>query len=252
MADPVFVQPHFDDVALSCGGTVAQIAREGAATIVTVFGGDPGDRTSEFVRFQHERWKLEDGDAVGARRKEDLVAVNQLGESVSTVWLDYLDAIYRRPEYSDDLALFGTLVDDDRSLIGQIAGDLAALGDPFVLPLAIGSHVDHQLVFEAGRVLAAKGADVWCYPDLPYALDSDAYRHRLEHVGDAAPCVRSIDEASFESKWRAIECYASQLPVIFRAIEDPRRKFFEFGRRERDVSAVELFWKMDDLNLGQR
>src|SRR5262252_6924938 len=37
----LFLSPHYDDVALSCGGTVAQTADAGThALIVTIFGGE--------------------------------------------------------------------------------------------------------------------------------------------------------------------------------------------------------------------
>ncbi|MGN6673994.1 MAG: PIG-L deacetylase family protein, partial [Thermomicrobiales bacterium] len=48
-----FLAPHYDDVALSCGGTVALLAGQGARPlVVTVFGGDPSSVTlTTFARW---------------------------------------------------------------------------------------------------------------------------------------------------------------------------------------------------------
>lgn len=247
MADTVFVQPHFDDIALSCGGTVASLAETGEPVIVTIFGGEPEATTSDFARFQHARWQLSDDTVIRMRRAEDESAARALGETVSVLWLDYADAIYRDDGYSSDDALFGDLSPSDVSLVDRIAGDLMTLGDTFVVPLAVGNHVDHQLAFLAGEVLRARGRDVWLYADLPYALDGAATRQRLDALGDPEACVRHIKPEQFDRRWRAIECYASQLPVLFRNIREPRPRFEQFGRELSDRLPVELFWNMDAI-----
>jgi len=41
MPSALFLSPHYDDVALSCGGTVAPLADRGTdTTVVTIFGGE--------------------------------------------------------------------------------------------------------------------------------------------------------------------------------------------------------------------
>ena len=47
-------------------------------------------------------------------------------------------------------------------------------------PLGIGSHVDHQLVFNAAASLADAGWEVWLYEDIPYALRDGALERRAE------------------------------------------------------------------------
>ncbi|HEX5164724.1 MAG TPA: PIG-L family deacetylase, partial [Thermomicrobiales bacterium] len=154
-ASSVFVAPHPDDIALSCGGTVAQAARTGHPTIVTLFAGQPPEQVSDFARFQHERWGIDGASVAASRRAEDEAAARALGDSVSQTWLDHLDAIYRQAAYASDDALFGTLHDDDLPLIDVLVAELAALdAAEYVVPLAAGNHVDHQLAFRAGRRLA--------------------------------------------------------------------------------------------------
>src|SRR5438876_1587513 len=77
----VFVEPHFDDVALSCGGTVHALASRGERVlVVTVFAGNPGvgTRVTDFAAGQHARW----GDAldpIAARLAEQEAAMAVLG-----------------------------------------------------------------------------------------------------------------------------------------------------------------------------
>lgn len=245
--DAVFVQPHFDDIALSCGGTVAACAAIGTPLIVTVFAGRPTSELNAFARWQHQRWGLDDDDVVAQRRAEDECAAAALGPSVETRWLDFLDAIYRDEAYSDDEALFGPLQGGDSDLVSAIANELSTLGQRFILPLGIGNHVDHQIVFEAGRELREAGHVVRYYADMPYALDSEAFRKRLAALGDPRPRSRPVAESDFEARWNAIQCYASQLPVIFRQIGDPRSRLFHFGQSAKLQQPVEMFWNPDQI-----
>src|SRR4051794_35360271 len=91
----VYVAPHYDDVALSCGGTVAMDARTGAPLIVTVFAGQPDGSLSAFAHLQHAQWGVSEAEVIAQRRREDACAAAALGASVATRWLDFLDAIYR-------------------------------------------------------------------------------------------------------------------------------------------------------------
>lgn len=251
MAEFVFIQPHFDDVALSCGATVAALAEAGRPTIVTVFAGEPGRELSDFARFQHDRWSVDGATVTTTRRLEDRAAARELGATVDVVWLDHLDAIYRSAEYASDDALFGEPVDEDLGLIDRIVEDLDLLGDRFVAPLGIGKHVDHELVFRAACRLGKLGNEVWFYADLPYALDEDAYRSRLAVLGGPEPCAREVGDEQFSQRWRAIECYVSQLPVIFRNLENPREEFREFGRSPGGEGSVELFWPLEQVEGRQ-
>ncbi len=215
VAEPVFVQPHFDDVALSCGGTVASFAETSCPTIVTVFAGIAGTVESDFARFQHERWQLDGMNAVEARQAEDAQAAAALGVSVSVVWLGYLDAIYRDDAYSSDDALFGRVIESDKGLVEEIADDLDPIGELFAVPLGVGNHVDHQLVFRAGQLLRDRGNEVWCYADMPYSLDTQAFSMRHSAIRNVVPCRRSITRNQFSDRWKAIQCYESQFQSFF-------------------------------------
>lgn len=250
MAEAVFVSPHYDDVALSCGGTVARLARSGSPLIVTVFGEGPANETvSDFARSMLEQWGLSAENVIERRRAEDACAAAALGESVRTRWLSYQDAIYRNPRIGSDETLFAEADVVDPSLIQDIADDLDRLeGSEYFLPLAAGHHVDHQIVLRAGELLARAGRVVWLYSDMPYAILNQAgYRERAVAVADNERREAWLDLADFERRWAAIECYVSQLGVIFKEVEDPRRQFEEFHARGPHGELVEWFWRLEPV-----
>lgn len=251
----LFLAPHYDDVALSCGGTVAALARRGAPPlVVTIFGGEPAvtDLTA-FARWQHERWGTGEGDTVATRLDEERAAAVALGCATAT--LPFLDAIYRGEAYLSDEALFGTVGPADAALPAPIADALLALpalagADPAAVnvfvPLAIGNHVDHQIVYAVGRTLAVRGWRVRAYEDFPYAVLGDQTARRLAEVGDAigTAATRSV-AATLAQRVAAIGAYRSQLPVIFRFTDDwpgaIAAHAFALGAGQ---EAMERFWPL--------
>ena len=95
-AQTVFVSPHLDDAALSCGGNIARLARAGTrVTVVTVFTADqsPGSALSPLAMRTHASWGVGD-QPFEARRAEDAAACKAMGADAEHLGL--LDAIYRR------------------------------------------------------------------------------------------------------------------------------------------------------------
>jgi LmbE family N-acetylglucosaminyl deacetylase len=130
--DAIFLAPHLDDAALSCGGQISQRTRAGQRVlIVTVMAGDPPtDAENDYIRSLHARWELE-RDATAQRRAEDSAACAILGA-------DFLhwpvpDCIYRlhpatgAPLYVSDDDIFGDVHPAEAPLAGEIARLLAAL-----------------------------------------------------------------------------------------------------------------------------
>lgn len=222
----LFVSPHYDDIALSCGGTVARLTRAGdAAAVVTVFGAEPEmtDLTG-FAVMQHDRWGLSPTDVIAARRAEEARAAALLGARVR--FLPFHDAIYRGDRYLDDDQLFGEPATDEADLPGRIVAALDLGGAPepatrIYCPLAIAGHVDHRHAFVAGLALLRAGWDVCFYEDQPYALEPGMVEDRLAETEAVGLCPRPpllIDvEETWAAKMAAILAYRSQLPVIFRA-----------------------------------
>lgn len=248
----LFLSPHFDDVALSCGGMAAACADTEGAQIVTVFGGVPLAGTPE-TPFAHSLlmdWGAPSfAAAVRLRRAEDEDAARTLGASLVT--LPFVDGAFRGASYKDWPALQTALVPTDADLPGQIADAVRATGlltarTTLVGPLGVGRHVDHQAVFAALALLAPAVARVWLYEDFPYAVQqTDAVRSRLASVGLTNATSQALDIAPWlPTKIRAIECYASQVPVLFpdTPMPDAVRAYAEAVAG--DNGAAERFWPL--------
>ncbi len=159
----VFVAPHPDDIALSCGGLVAALAARGEdVAIVTVYSGI-GDGAA-LTPYQREAlgFGAPDGTAaetVGAagiahaRNLEDEAYARLFG--VRMVRLDLPDAVYRG--YEGDEQLTGPVHADDAPPIEPLRRALGELGATDICaPLGVGNHVDHVLCRDAVLALAAE------------------------------------------------------------------------------------------------
>ena len=174
----IYLAPHLDDVALSCGGLVWMQAQAGEPiSIWTICAGDPPKGSlSSFAQKHHDRWKLPQ-DAAAARRKEDTLSCQLLGAS----WEHFPvpDAIYRRRPHSNDSLytsderLFGPLHPAEQTLVQQVAGWLEQRllpEDRLVVPLTLGNHVDHQLTRQAAELIQNPSS---YYFDFPYTEDNE-------------------------------------------------------------------------------
>jgi LmbE family N-acetylglucosaminyl deacetylase len=197
----IFLSPHFDDIALSCGGMAARLARVGARCIgLTVFAAPSreGDVLSPFAQEQHLMWESGAGQGGAGinevRREEERQALKLLG--LQPVWLDFQDAPYRRGLagehlYNSNEELFGRVAQEERDiLVPRIAGEIRRVASEagargrvrVFAPLGVGNHVDHQIVFWAARLLGPRYG-VLFYEDYPYAAKDDALVARLRSLG---------------------------------------------------------------------
>jgi LmbE family N-acetylglucosaminyl deacetylase len=219
----LFLAPHFDDVALSCGGEVARVVAAGAsATIVTIFAGTPpeGMLLTPYARWHLIEWGVASvAEALATRRAEDEAAAAALGASLAM--LPFVDGVFREDRYHSWDELRTRLVPADATLPAAIAAALVArglIGPATVVtgPLAIGRHVDHQAAYAAMRLLVSQGVHVRGYEDYPYAADAEEYRARMAAPDLAGASPEIIDIAPWlATKVRAIGCYPSQLPLLF-------------------------------------
>ena len=221
----IYLSPHLDDAVLSCGGTIHRQTQAGESVlVVNVCAATPDYRSlSPFAREKHAMWGSPE-DVIATRRAEDRQALAALGAQV--VYWEYLDAIYRtdaqgRTLYSSLKAIFADLDPADAGLVEQLAGEIAALceahpGAVLYAPLAVGHHVDHQLVRGAALRIAQRDHRMWFYEDFPYAWwDPEGVQealHELEAMGDWECQVWPID---VEPKIRAIARYRTQIPDLF-------------------------------------
>lgn len=169
----IYLSPHLDDIALSCGGLVWEQAINGErAAIWSICAGDPPDvPLSSFANSLHQRWKT-GSVSTEERRREDAQSCAYLTATHRHFLVP--DCIYRRspqdghPLYDSEEAIFGPLDSVELPLVEEVCTHLEQImpeGATLVSPLAIGGHVDHRLAREAAERL---GKSLWYYADYPY------------------------------------------------------------------------------------
>jgi LmbE family N-acetylglucosaminyl deacetylase len=236
----IYLSPHLDDAVLSCGGLIHQQVQGGAQPLViTCFAGVPDYHVlSPFAADQHRRWG-QPADPVAQRRAEDAAALAHLGAACEH-W-DYLDCIYRRDPasgeflYASEDALWGPVAGADGELIASLTARLSQALSPaqtqLYAPLAVGQHVDHQLVLRVALLLRRRGWSVQFYEDYPYAEDPQKLAGALDSWSrpPTATVVR-LSEQDLGGKTAAIRCYASQLAVLFGTMLPGNRSIAPCGR----------------------
>jgi LmbE family N-acetylglucosaminyl deacetylase len=254
----IFLSPHYDDIALSCGGVAALASTGGReAEVALIFGDhpDPGMPMTPFAESLHQQWGMSASEVIASRRAEESVAAAILG--TTDRYLPFRDAIYRGERYKDDPMLFGVVASDEADLPEQIleAIDLPETVNDTIriyAPLAIGHHVDHQQVFRVGVILADLGWSVWFYEDLPYALIPDRLESRLQAIDTPVEVGGAVNVTDvWPQKIDAIMAYPSQLAVIFGgyvgvgndrvAIDQAMQAY---ARQVGDGDLCERFWRL--------
>jgi lipid II:glycine glycyltransferase (peptidoglycan interpeptide bridge formation enzyme)/LmbE family N-acetylglucosaminyl deacetylase len=239
----VYLSPHFDDAALSLGGTLARQSAAGErALVVTVCSAPPSGPLNPFAAHLHERWGGA-ADPISVRRGEDEAAVSLLGADL--LWLDELDAIYRDSAYASVEAIFAAPAPGD-PLPAALARHLTRLRRhlpqaTWYAPLAIGNHVDHQITRQAA-LETLQDADLLWYEDLPYAARQDAV---ADHIRQRLPGYRPLTldiERTLPAKLGAIAAYASQMVELF---GDEAAMEAEIGGYARQISpaGAERLWQ---------
>ena len=215
----IYLSPHLDDAALSCGGLVWEQARAGGtASIWTVCAGDPPDGPlSPFAEGLHARWMAE-REATARRRQEDLAACAALG---ARVWrLAVPDCIYRRSQadgralYVSEAALFEALDPEEGALAQSVGAELRERLPPeaqVVCPLGLGGHVDHRLTRRAAEGL---GIPLWYYADYPYveALAGELEKLRIVNWKEHA---FPVSAEGLRAWTQAVAAYPSQISTFW-------------------------------------
>ena len=232
MPTALFLSPHLDDVAFSCGGTVAKLAAAGWRCVVaTAFTRSVPDPTGFALACQTDKGLSPDVDYMAARRAEDAAACRVLG--AEPVWLDFPEAPHRG--YGSAAELFAGVKDgDDVSdpLAERVLGLWRELRPDLVFsPQTLGHHADHlQLDMAVGEALPS-GA-VTRYRDTPYALRSPAH--------DPEPCRWPVAPAEFAvpvgatlaAKLNACAAYRTQLGFQFGGEARMRAQLTVFAEAE--------------------
>ncbi len=222
----LYLSPHADDVALSCGGRIFDQTQHGAvAHVVTFFAATPPPMAfSDFAEGQHAKWQTQQ-DAMAERRAEDRAAYAVLG--AEPLYLDHFDCIYRlhpqtgAPMYASEEGIFGEVdpaeAEWHETLAERIA-PIAGLPRPdltLYAPLTVGHHVDHQLIWRAAHALLSRGYRLTLYEDHPYAMRAGMLDAALAGQPALQPEVVHISDAAMDARIAAIACYRSQIKTLF-------------------------------------
>jgi len=260
----IFISPHLDDVALSCGGFVHQCVQAGRKTvIVSVCSADAPPRAQlspTALRIHDTEWRLGDQPYI-ARRAEDTRACSLLG--AQAVHLNLLDAIYRydangTPYYLENFmggkvtpADFATQGQQLQASLHALLTDLTQSQDKHALigivPLALGGHIDHVITrHSAEAVFAEWDIPLSYYEDFPYA-EKDDVLSRAEMRGKTTHTV-VLSEADISARINAILCYTSQLEVVFHVEQHPDVPEAVAQRVRRYVTRAngERYWLIDN------
>jgi LmbE family N-acetylglucosaminyl deacetylase len=254
----IFLSPHFDDAVYSCGGTIGVQVSDGLRPLViTVFGGSPTTpiEFSPFAAETHRQMGFHQDAlaAVAARRREDAAALNYL--RADYLWLDYPDAIYRGtpPYYTSGRQLVGGEVHPgDLWIDKELAQNLVALHERlpdtvWYAPLAVGGHVDHQLVCSAADRLIQRGANVKLYEDFPYVTNNGALEARLKDFGGTLePALVEMSEM-LPLRLEAAAMYASQIDLNFENKASLLKSMETYTYSIRPVHTVHLerYWTVE-------
>lgn len=236
----VYLSPHLDDVAFSCGGLVwEQSQAQHTVSVWTICAGDPPPgELSPFASFLHMIWQT-GVEAAAQRRAEDLASCEVLGAAARHFAIP--DCIYRLSPtghthlYASEEALFGNLHPDEAALVETLSQELEASLSPqteVVAPLAIGNHVDHQLTRQAVEKL---GRPIWYYPDYPYILDAASRLEELSRLGWEA-VTHLVSEGGLQAWSLAIEKHASQMSTFWTSAVAMRQAIRRYAEKAGGVT----------------
>jgi LmbE family N-acetylglucosaminyl deacetylase len=236
----IYLSPHLDDVALSCGGLVwEQIQAKDSVSIWTICAGDPPPGPlSPFAESLHTRWGA-GREAIEQRRKEDIAACSRLGATYRHFSVP--DCVYRlAPDshehlYTSEESLFGDLDPRETGLIHALRVELAnslPAGSQVVCPLSLGGHVDHHLTRAAASGLAHA---LWYYADYPYVLDAWDRLEQLERQGWKVMHY-PISENGIAAWQTAVSEHASQISTFWATPAEMRVALQDYKNQVNGIS----------------
>ena len=213
----LFVSPHLDDVAFSCGGTLARLRREGwVVALATVFTRSIPAPTGFALACQLDKGLAPGVDYLAIRRDEDaafgrIVGVDRLD------WLDLPEAPHRG--YASAPELFAGVRPGDeawRDAADRLAPLIRELDPAAVFaPMGVGDHVDHLHVIAALASIAGLAPKIAWYRDLPYAAKNPAALPSPDLPPGLVPIAIPLDPADLAAKLDGSAAYATQVPFQF-------------------------------------
>jgi LmbE family N-acetylglucosaminyl deacetylase len=234
----IFLSPHFDDIALSCGGIAWEIVRAGEKVSVwTICAGEiPAGALSAFAQELHTRWQA-GSHARELRQAEDAESCKIMG--AERLLFDIPDAVYRRNTntgkhyYETSASIFGELHPEEQPLIASLSLALRQSQSGnyrWVCPFTLGGHVDHQLTRRAVEqaVVENPHKEIWYYADYPYVLENQEFFDELKRTGWL--CNRyKISEAGLQAWEESIAAHTSQISTFWQDRESLHKAIRQYA-----------------------
>jgi LmbE family N-acetylglucosaminyl deacetylase len=244
----IYLSPHFDDVAFSCGGLIWEQVESGdKVSIWTICAGEPPPGSiSPYAQSLQERWET-GRDAVAVRRAEDLLSSQRMGASSQNFSIP--DAIYRRsplddsPLYTSDSDLFTELRQEESQLVAALRDELnQALPQvcELVCPLALGGHVDHRLVRAAAEKLDRQ---MWYYADYPYSVNPDEDFHEKDQGMHHK--VFPVSERGLTMWQQSVLAHSSQISTFWSSPNQMRDAIRAYWK---PIKGVRLWYFAQDIS----
>lgn len=230
----VVLEPHSDDAALSAGARIAALRGLARVTVVTVAPRSSFTRDWYAGRQRRSPAEITALRTAEARRAAELLGAEHLALTEDEATLRFAPAEAWTDAAQPRLAAAFTAYFGSLPTRADVQACAARLGpvldtlrpDVLWLPLAVGEHVDHHLVRDAGLVAAAACASVprvSLYEDLPYALAHPEHSARIVAALEAAGAGPRREVApvttTLADKARAVSVFTSQEdPAVFRDV----------------------------------
>ncbi len=236
MPTALFLSPHLDDVAFSCGGTLLRLTDDPRWRVIlcTIFTASVPAPQGFALRCQTDKGIAPEVDYMALRRAEDEAFAALANVHDARRW-DYREAPHRR--YESAAELFAGVHHED-TVWQPLAEDLAALDDEIgpdlvFAPQGLGNHVDHVQTIRATLLTWPAERIIW-FRDTPYAIRQPeavpAGLLRLED--DLFPCRVPLPPAVLDRKIAGCSLYTSQLGFQFGGSAALREKLAAFHARE--------------------
>ena len=240
MPAALFISPHLDDVAFSCGGTFAALAQAGwQCVLLTVFTRSMPGPTGFALACQMDKGFGPEVDYLALRRQEDALAAQHMG-ATAVRWLNLSEAPHRG--YHSPAALFADVLPTDE--IGQVLGPLlekelaAAVPQLVFAPQGLGLHVDHRQVMRAVRAAVPPTLPVLWYRDTPYIIRQPEAQPAPELPAGLTEVAFSLTPAALTAKVAASQAYASQIGFQFGGAEAVLTKLVQLADVEGQAAGL--------------
>lgn len=259
MSQVIFLSPHLDDAALSCGAYISMLVERSIDVRVhTVFSGIPKtEEVSQLAQAIHLEGGLE-SNAMLRRREEDRIAMQYLG--VNFTYVDLLDCIYRtdpagKSRYQTKKDIFAVHpdleVDADtlKDLVTYLCRVLKEVQPSEVyVPLGIGHHIDHILVRKAlERSIVQSDSDnspdIIYYEDVPYVCSPDSRDFLITLSKSFLPQLQRASDRAWTTKLEAIGAYKSQVATMWDSPIAMRKQISDYALSLQQGQFTERFWK---------